>query len=96
MTYCNLLAFIFARGWHWIALNESGGIAAWGIFGGNRIFGDGMEKGKWDAGILSECKKCLPKKNRKTACLVTSLYNDIMIFDEHIFIFEYLDMFNIF
>jgi hypothetical protein len=38
MTYCKRFAFIFARGWRRIALNESGGAMLWGENGGNRIF----------------------------------------------------------
>jgi hypothetical protein len=54
------------------------------------------KRGNDDAGILLECKKCLPKNRPEVACLaniVVQRYKDIV---GHIFIFEYLDMFNIF
>ena len=38
----------------------------------------------------------LPAGIEKPRAWQVSLYGDIVIFDEHIFIFEYLDMFNVF
>jgi hypothetical protein len=68
-AYCKRLAFIFARGWPGITLNQSAGVMALVIFGVNRIFERGPENRKRDARILSGCKKFLPKNRREVPCL---------------------------